>query len=220
MHVCSTAIVQCCPACHGCSKCVTLVSQCHLYVSLQAGAHLPATLCHVPSWLIKEKNPSSDQLALLRCGLQDFYKTVVLPKLNPGGIFITQSGPAGILSCTEVFTCINKTLCSVFPKVISFTQHMPVYCDVWGWNLALTDPSQSEALTVDEMDKRLADRVVGPMRFLDGETFKGICQLNKHLRKCLAEEQQVYTSDSARFIHGKGSAASQNGLVKGAETQE
>lgn len=35
---------------------------------------------------------------------QDFYKNVVLEKLNPGGIFITQSGPAGILSCTEVST--------------------------------------------------------------------------------------------------------------------
>jgi thermospermine synthase len=67
---------------------------------------------------------------------------VVLKKLNPGGIFITQSGPAGFLSCTEVFTVINSTLASVFPKVLPYTQHMPVFCDVWGWNMALTDPSQ------------------------------------------------------------------------------
>jgi thermospermine synthase len=37
---------------------------------------------------------------------QEFYQTVVIPKLNPGGIFVTQSGPAGFNSCTEVgLTC-------------------------------------------------------------------------------------------------------------------
>ena len=113
---------------------------------------------------------------------QDFYRNVVLQKLNPGGIFITQSGPAGFLSCTEVFTCINATLRSVFSHVIPYAQHMPVFCDVWGWNLALTDPSQAE-LSAEEMDSRLAARVEGPMRFLDGHTFKGICHINKHVRK-------------------------------------
>jgi thermospermine synthase len=108
---------------------------------------------------------------------------VVLPKLNPGGIFVTQSGPAGFLSCTEVFTCINATLRSVFPCVIPYTQHMPVFCDVWGWNLALTDPAQAE-LSPQEMDARLAERVDGPpLRFLDGQTFVGLCTMNKHVRK-------------------------------------
>ena len=139
---------------------------------------------------------------------QDFYRTVVLEKLNPGGIFITQSGPAGILSCTEVFTAINKTLASVFPKVLPYTQHMPVFCDVWGWNMALTDPSQAD-LPAAEMDARLAARVEGAMRFLDGETFKGLATLNKHLRGALAAETCVYTKDSARFIHGKVAATNQ-----------
>lgn len=141
---------------------------------------------------------------------QDFYQNVVLQKLNPGGIFITQSGPAGFLSCTEVFTCINATLRSVFPRVLPYAQHMPVFCDVWGWNLALTDPKQAD-LSAEEMDARLAQRVQGPMRFLDGHTFAGLCHLNKHVRKCLAEEKQVYTEDCGRFIHGKGSAAHGDG---------
>ena len=33
---------------------------------------------------------------------QEFYKTVVKQKLNPGGIFVTQSGPAGVLSASQV----------------------------------------------------------------------------------------------------------------------
>jgi thermospermine synthase len=144
--------------------------------------------------------------------IQDFYEKVVLPKLNPGGIFITQSGPAGFLSCTEVFTCINATLRSVFPKVVSYTQHMPVFCDVWGWNMALTEPSQSE-ISPEELDRRIAERIEGGCRFLDGETFKGLCILNKHVRKCLVEEKEIYTSDSKRFIHGKGSAVNGGGGV-------
>ena len=91
---------------------------------------------------------------------QEFYETVVLPKLNPGGIFITQSGPAGILSATEVFTVINKTLAAVFPRVLPYAQHMPVYCDVWGWNMALSDASQAE-LSEEEFDQRLKERVDG-----------------------------------------------------------
>jgi len=141
---------------------------------------------------------------------QDFYQNVVLPKLNPGGIFITQSGPAGFLSCTEVFTSINATLRSVFPKVVSYTQHIPVFCDVWGWNMALTDPSQAE-IAPEELDHRIAERIQGGCRFLDGETFRGLCILNKHVRKCLAEETEIYTSDSKRFIHGKGSAVNGGG---------
>ena len=33
---------------------------------------------------------------------QEFYRTVVAKKLAPGGIFVTQSGPAGVLSATQV----------------------------------------------------------------------------------------------------------------------
>lgn len=42
----------------------------------------------------------------------------------------------------QVFTAINCTLRSVFPRVVPYSQHMPVFCDVWGYNLALTDASQ------------------------------------------------------------------------------
>lgn len=157
--------------------------------------------------------PSSDKVTTQRTNTpphptprpQDFYQNVVMKKLNPGGIFITQSGPAGILSCTEVFTAINCTLRSVFPRVVPYTQHMPVYCDVWGWNLALTDPSQAD-IAPEEVDRRLAARVEGEMRFLDGATFTGLRALNKHLRGCLEGETCIYTQDTARFIHGSVAA--------------
>jgi len=56
---------------------------------------------------------------------QEFYESIVKAKLAPGGIFVTQSGPAGVLAHTEVFTPINKTLASVFPKVVPYLQVRP-----------------------------------------------------------------------------------------------
>lgn len=68
---------------------------------------------------------------LLQLYTQDFYRDVVEPKLKSDGIFVTQSGPAGVLSSTEVFTAIHSTLHSVFPSVLPYAQHIPSYNDAW-----------------------------------------------------------------------------------------
>ncbi|PNH04653.1 Thermospermine synthase ACAULIS5 [Tetrabaena socialis] len=136
---------------------------------------------------------------------QEFYRDVVLAKLAPGGIFITQSGPAGFLSCQEVFTSIHATTCSVFPgTVIPYAQHIPSFCDVWGFNMAFTDPHQVP-LSPEELDSRIASRIHGDgLHFVDGSTWVGLRHLNKVVRKALQEESAVYTATSARFIHGTG----------------
>ena len=68
---------------------------------------------------------------VLQLYTQDFYRDVVQPKLTSDGIFVTQSGPAGVLSSTEVFTAIHSTLQSVFPAVLPYAQHIPSYNDAW-----------------------------------------------------------------------------------------
>jgi predicted membrane-bound spermidine synthase len=69
---------------------------------------------------------------------------VVLPKLSPDGIFVTQSGPAGILSCKEVFACIHATIRSVFPTVVPYSQHIPSFCDIWGYNMAFKSQEMAQ----------------------------------------------------------------------------
>ena len=39
---------------------------------------------------------------VLQLYTQEFYEDIVKPRLNPGGIFVTQSGPAGVLTSREV----------------------------------------------------------------------------------------------------------------------
>ena len=47
---------------------------------------------------------------LVQLYTQEFYRTVINSKLAPGGIFVTQSGPAGVLSCTEVGQWMRRPL--------------------------------------------------------------------------------------------------------------
>lgn len=61
----------------------------------------------------------------------DFYKNVVSKKLNAGGIFVTQSGPCGILTAGEVFSSIHSTLKASFPKVVPYRAHIPAFADTW-----------------------------------------------------------------------------------------
>lgn len=63
----------------------------------------------------------------LVCALQ----RVIRSKLREGGIFATQSGPAGVLTSGEVFSPINNTLKDVFPVVVPYSQHIPSFADTW-----------------------------------------------------------------------------------------
>jgi thermospermine synthase len=61
----------------------------------------------------------------------DFYTNVIVEKLNPGGIFVTNSGPCGILSASLVFTSIHNTLKATFPVVVPYSCHLPSFVDEW-----------------------------------------------------------------------------------------
>jgi Spermine/spermidine synthase domain len=61
----------------------------------------------------------------------DFYRTVVANKLNAGGVFVTQSGPCGMLSAPQVFTSIHRTLAASFGAVVPYCCHVPSFVDEW-----------------------------------------------------------------------------------------
>lgn len=134
---------------------------------------------------------------------KEFYEGVLLKKLNPGGIFVTQSGPAGVLTCKEVFSGIHKTLESTFPTVIPYSVHIPSYNDIWGWNMAFSDAA-TKKLPAADLDQLAAERIEGKLKMFDGETFGAVSTMTKPVRIALAEEQELYTKDNPRFIHGSG----------------
>ncbi|KAF6164697.1 hypothetical protein GIB67_033913, partial [Kingdonia uniflora] len=99
---------------------------------------------------------------------KSFYQSVVKPRLNEGGIFVTQAGPAGVFSHKEVFSCIYNTLRQVFKYVVPYSAHIPSYADTWGWVMASDTPFSADA---EELDIRIKQRIKGENRYLDGKTF-------------------------------------------------
>ncbi|KAH9765071.1 Thermospermine synthase ACAULIS5 [Citrus sinensis] len=138
---------------------------------------------------------------------KSFYEFVVKPRLNPEGIFVTQAGPAGIFSHTEVFSCIYNTLRQVFKYVVPYSAHIPSFADTWGWIMASDSPF---TLSAEELDMKVKKNIKGENRYLDGKTISSSSTLSKAVRKSLDNETQVYTEGSARFIYGYGSALKQN----------
>ncbi|KAL3655764.1 amp-CoA ligase [Castilleja foliolosa] len=134
---------------------------------------------------------------------KSFYQNILKPKLTQNGIFITQAGPAGVFTHTEVFSSIYNTIKHVFKYVRAYTAHVPSFADTWGWVIASDQPLCIDA---GKMDKKIADRIDGELLYLNGPTFVSSTILNKTIAKTLKNETHVYTEDNARFIHGQGVA--------------
>jgi thermospermine synthase len=138
----------------------------------------------------------------------EFYK-MLKDKMNPGGVFVTQSGQSGIKAHHLVFTPINRTLKEVFPTVVPFNQAVYSFMDEWGWNMGFKEEGVKElpqSLSVEEVDRRIADRITGELQFLDGQSWPGIFALSKKHRQTLAAETVVMSVDgnTHRFMHNAG----------------
>lgn len=135
---------------------------------------------------------------------KSFYERILKSRLKEGGILVTQGGPAGILTHTGLYSSIYNTLRQTFKYVVPYAAHVPSYADTWGWVMASDQPIPT--ISVEEIDSRIKQRIDGELKFLDGQTLSATMSLNKLVRKSLAAERHVYTEETARFIHGHGTA--------------
>jgi len=142
----------------------------------------------------------------------EFYE-MLKNKMNPGGIFVTQSGQSGIKAHGLVFSPINRTLKAVFPSVFPYTQAVYSFMDEWGWNMGFKEELASAdaapaSLSVEEVDKRIEARIEGELQFLDGECWRGIWALSKKHRKTLAAETTIMSvkGNTHCFMHNPGTA--------------
>ena len=126
------------------------------------------------------------------------YYQIVKSRLNPGGIMVTQSGPAGLLSFDECYTTIYKTLCRVFDHVLPSHVHVPAFQTMWGMILASDSPIVD--LSNDQVDERVAERVNKELGFYDGETHRNMFSLPKYLRKGLKDENRINTDSNPVFM--------------------
>lgn len=126
----------------------------------------------------------------------EFYQ-VVREKLAPDGILSLQAGTSswGNHRC---FTAIINTLKAVFPLVFPYDTFIPSYGGTWGF--ALASPKLSPP-TAAEVERQIASRIAGGLRFYDGIAHQGLFSLPKNLREAIAEEKTVITTEQPFFIY-------------------
>jgi spermidine synthase len=129
---------------------------------------------------------------------KDFYQ-MVRERLNPGGLLVTQSGPASTLNYHEVFTAINRTLREVFPVVASYSVPMQSFGEPWGFTIASLGPDPA-ALSPEEIDRRLSERGASNLRFYDGVSHQGLFSLPLYLRRAIAQESRTITRENPLFV--------------------
>jgi len=127
-------------------------------------------------------------------------------KLNPGGVFVTQSGQAGVKRHHLVWSPVHSTLKQVFPSVHAYNQAVYSFLDEWGWNLGFSDTGMASLLEPDVVDARIAERIKGELRFLDGESYRGLFCLSKAHRATLRAEDRVLSREKGTysFMHNQG----------------
>ena len=126
------------------------------------------------------------------------YYEIAKARLNPGGILVTQSGPAGLLSHQECFTTIHRTLAGVFEHCVGCQLHVPAFQTLWGFNIASDSPIPN--LDADEVNRLLAERTGRELDFYDGETHQSMFNLPKFLRTGIAQETRINLDESPVFM--------------------
>jgi len=138
-------------------------------------------------------------------------------KLNPGGVFVTQSGQAGVKRHHLVWSPVHSTLKQVFPAVRAYNQAVYSFMDEWGWNVAFADADMGTLLDPEQVDDRISRRIKGELKFLDGESYRGLFCLSKAHRKTLASEKSILSREKGTFsfMHSQGLCVGGNQSTNG-----
>jgi spermidine synthase len=129
---------------------------------------------------------------------REFYE-LLRDRLRPGGVMVAQSGPTGPAFQEQCFAAVANTIRSVFPSSFLSEAFVPSFGATWGFVIGSLGPDPS-ALSVDEVDAGLAERVTRELRYYDGVTHRGMFSVPRHLRQAQATETRVITRATPLFV--------------------
>ena len=129
---------------------------------------------------------------------REFYQ-LLSRRLNDGGVMVAQSGPTGPAFYEQCFSAVANTVKTAFAAVSTYEAFVPSFGSTWGFTVGSLGP-QPAALSVAQVDQRVADRVTGDLRFYDGISHRGMFSVPKYLRQALADESRVITKAEPLFV--------------------
>jgi spermidine synthase len=128
---------------------------------------------------------------------QEFY-SAAKSRLNPGGVLVTQSGPAGLLSYKECFTTIFNTLSTLFTHTTAAQVHVPAFQTLWSFTIASDTPFAENP--EEQVDTELARRLSKSLKYYDGVSHRNMFSLTKFQRDGLASEDRINRDDDPVFM--------------------
>ena len=129
---------------------------------------------------------------------QEFYY-LLKDRLKPGGLMVAQSGPTGPAFYEQCFSAVAKTIGTVFPAAYLSEAFIPSFGTTWGFVIGSLEPDPT-ALSVQEIDSRIAERISGQLRYYDGITQRGMFSVPKYLRDAVASETRTITQANPLFV--------------------
>ena len=147
--------------------------------------------------LIDVPDPVEDGPAYLLY-TREFY-SLLRERLKPNGMMVAQSGPTGPAFYQQCFSAVANTVASVFPTSLAYETFVPSFGSTWGFTVGSLGPDPA-ALSPEEVDRRLAERVGHELRHYDGVTHRAMFSLPKYLRAAVAEESRVITRATPLFV--------------------
>jgi spermidine synthase len=127
---------------------------------------------------------------------REFYQ-IVRERLSPAGVISLQAGTVS-LNDLECYAAIQKTLEGVFPVVAPCWASIPSFALPWGFSVA-SKQQDPRHLTPDDVDKLVADRIAGDLRYYDGITHQLTFLLPKHIRMRLASQTRIIEDNHPLF---------------------
>ncbi len=127
---------------------------------------------------------------------KEFYQ-IVQKRLTKDGIISLQAGTTSLTALLN-FTAVYQTLKTAFPIVTGYQACIPSFGLPWGFALA-SKKHDPRKLTPEEVDKRIKERIIGELRYYDGETHQGQFLLPKHVRRRLETEDQIIEDNHPLF---------------------
>lgn len=129
---------------------------------------------------------------------QEFYR-LLRSRMTDLGLMVAQSGPTGPAYTEQCFSAVASTVGSVFPAAYLCEAFVPAFGATWGFVIGSLDANPTE-LTPDEVDRRIAQRIDGELRYYDGITQRGMFSVPKYLRQAIAAEDRIITKDNPLFV--------------------